>query len=683
MSNQFKRTLVTAALPYANGPLHIGHVAGCYLPSDIYVRYLRLKGHDCLFICGSDEHGVPITIRAQKENVTPQQVVDKYHGIMKKAFEDFGIQFDIYSRTSDKAHHATSQEIFLELYNNKVFTEEVTEQYFDPKAQKFLADRYIVGTCPKCGNENAYGDQCEKCGSTLSATELINPRSALSGEKPVLKPTKNWFLPLDKIQPALERYIDSHKTDWKSNVYGQCKSWLNDGLKPRAMTRDLDWGVPVPVKDAEGKVLYVWFDAPIGYISFTKQHTKDWEKWWKDKDSRIVHFIGKDNIVFHCIIFPAMLMNAKGYQWAENVPANEFLNLEGEKLSTSRNHAVWLHEYLEDFPGKTDELRYVLTSIAPETKDSDFTWKDYQARVNSELVAILGNFVNRVMVLTHKFYEGKAPDATFGTSEGAELVINYTQQCREDIERSVELCKRNIETFKFREALADMMNVARIGNKYLADTEPWKKIKTDAELTAGIMNFGIQITALLAVLCEPFLPATAENIRKQVNLPKEKTTGWWNTDTFGQIIPAAHMIGEASLLFKNIEDAEVEKQVEKLKPVVNGNPLKPMITYDDFTKMDIRVGEILEAEKVEGADKLLKLKIDTGIDQRTVVSGIAPFFKPEEIIGQKVSVLMNLAPRKIRGVESHGMILMAEDKEGKLTFVQPKDGAVGNGSEIR
>jgi len=684
------KILVTAALPYANGPLHIGHIAGCYLPSDIYVRYLRLLKKDVLFICGSDEHGVPITIRAQKEGVSPQFIVDKYHNMMKKAFEDFGVSFDIYSRTSSQGHHQTSQEIFLELYNGGHFTEEVTEQYFDEKANQFLADRYIVGTCPKCQNPNAYGDQCEKCGSTLSPQELIHPHSALSGNKPILKKTKNWYLPLDKLQPQLERYVDGHKADWKTNVFGQCKSWLTQGLQPRAMTRDLDWGVKVPLKDAEGKVMYVWFDAPIGYISFTKElRPNDWQEYWQNKESKIVHFIGKDNIVFHCIIFPAMLMCTKEYSWANNVPANEFLNLEGDKISTSRNHAVWLHEYLEDFPEKTDELRYVLTSIAPETKDADFTWKDFQLKVNSELVSILGNFVNRVMVLSHKFYNRQVPAADEkNLSDGNKQLI---QIALSNIDKSVKNIYQLLDEFRFRDAQFEMMNIARTGNKLLADTEPWKLIKTNPAEVETIMNTCLQITAVLGMACDPFLPNTSKGIMFQLNLSNTEKEIFWSTQGFINLIEAGHELNAAVLLFRNIEDAEMNVQLEKLAAAKKQNsmnattvsPIKDTITFDEFSKMDIRTGTILTAEKVKGADKLLQLTVDTGIDQRTVLSGIAEFYKPEEIIGKKVSILVNLAPRKIRGIESHGMILMAEDKDGKLSFVSAIDAEIGNGSVIR
>ena len=676
----FKRHTVTAALPYANGPVHIGHLAGCYLPADIYVRYLRQKKEDVIFICGSDEHGVPITIKAKKEGITPQQVVDKYHKMMSDAFREFGISFDIYSRTSSKIHHQTASDFFKTLYDKKVFDEIITEQYFDEKANQFLADRYIMGTCPKCGNTDAYGDQCEKCGSTLSPNELIDPRSTLSGEKPVLRKTKNWFLPLDKIQPKIDAYIESHKNDWKSNVYGQCKSWLNQGLQPRAMTRDLDWGVKVPIKGADGKVLYVWFDAPIGYISATKEYFEQqgnpnkWEQYWKDKETRLVHFIGKDNIVFHCIIFPAMLMEHGDFIWAENVPANEFLNLEGEKISTSRNWAVWLHEYLVDFPNKQDELRYVLTSIAPETKDSDFSWKDYQARVNNELVAILGNFVNRVMVLSHKYYEGKIPQGKLDTS----LI--------KKIEKSHQLTSQAIEKFQFRDALFEAMSLARAGNLYLQENEPWKLINTDKEKTAEVIYNSLILTLHLAYILEPFMPFTCERILKMLNIDKTLLIGNLN-----ETLKAGHQLGEAILLFNKVQDDVIQKQIDKLqaskKVEINTSKenegIKADITYDDFIKMDIRIGTILEAERVPKTDKLLKLLIDTGIDQRTVVSGIAEFYKPEEIIGQKVTVLVNLAPRKIKGIESKGMILMAENADGTLSFVSPTKAEINNGSTVR
>jgi methionyl-tRNA synthetase len=670
-----KRHLITAALPYANGPVHIGHLAGCYLPADIYVRYLRSKGEDVLFICGSDEHGVPITIKAKKEGVTPQQVVDKYHKMMGDSFREFGVSFDIYSRTSNKTHHETASGFFKNLYDKKVFREEVTEQYFDEKAKQFLADRYIIGTCPKCGNENAYGDQCEKCGSTLSPTDLINPRSTLSGEKPVLRNTKNWFLPLDKMQPDIEAYIEKHK-DWKTNVYGQCKSWLSQGLQPRAMTRDLDWGVKVPVEGVEGKVLYVWFDAPIGYISATKEYFQDkaagrkegdWELYWKNKDTRLLHFIGKDNIVFHCIIFPAMLMAHGEYILPDNVPANEFLNLEGDKISTSRNWAVWLHEYLVNFKNKQDVLRYTLCSNAPETKDNDFTWKDFQARNNNELVAILGNFVNRTLVLTHKYYEGKVPQAEEFTKNDLLLL--------EEISKFPARIAASLDAFRFREALAELMNLARAGNKYLADNEPWKLAASDEKRVRTIMNIALQISANLSILMEPFLPFTASKLSDMLNLNGYK----WRDAGRQDLLRAGHTIREAALLFEKIEDLAIEEQVQKLIDSKKLNdaqnkvlvPAKAETSFDAFSAMDIRVGTILEAERVPKTDKLLKLKIDTGLDQRTVVSGIAGSYKPEDIIGQQVSILVNLAPRKIKGIESQGMILMAEDANGDLAFVSP------------
>jgi methionyl-tRNA synthetase len=680
--NSFKRHTVTAALPYANGPVHIGHLAGCYLPADIYVRYLRSKGEDVKFICGSDEHGVPITIKAKKEGITPQQVVDKYHKIMGDSFKEFGISFDIYSRTSAKIHHETASEFFKTLYDKGVFKEEVTEQYFDEKANQFLADRYIIGTCPKCGNENAYGDQCEKCGTSLNPTDLINPRSTLSGEKPVLKKTKNWFLPLDKMQPDIEKYIDSHK-DWKTNVYGQCKSWLNAGLQPRAMTRDLDWGVKVPLAEAEGKVLYVWFDAPIGYISATKEllQNKTWELYWKDKETKLVHFIGKDNIVFHCIIFPAMLMAEGSYILPENVPANEFLNLEGDKISTSRNWAVWLHEYLLEFKNKQDVLRYTLCANAPETKDNDFTWKDFQAKNNNELVAILGNFVNRTLVLTHKYYEGKVPDASEYTKSDVLLL--------EEISKFPAKRSSSIEQYRFREALGELMNLARLGNKYLADNEPWNLIKTDAKRVQTIMNLSLQISANLAVVMEPFLPFTAVKLSTMLNLnPGLK----WNDATRTNLLLPSHQINSANLLFEKVEDETITFQVQKLEQSKMQNQMdtlsqieeaKPNISFDDFSKMDIRVGKILEAERVPKTDKLLKLLIDTGIDKRTVVSGIAGSYKPEDIVGQQVSILVNLEPRKIKGIESQGMILMAENNKGELSFVAPTKESINNGAGIK
>jgi len=675
----YKRHLVTAALPYANGPVHIGHLAGCYLPADIYVRYLRSKGEDVKFICGSDEHGVPITIKAKKEGITPQQVVDKYHKIMGDAFNGFGISFDIYSRTSSPTHHATASEFFKTLYDKGVFQEEVTEQYFDEKANQFLADRYIVGTCPKCGNDNAYGDQCEKCGTSLNATDLINPKSTLSGEKPVLKKTKNWFLPLDKMQPQIEAFIESHK-DWKTNVYGQCKSWLNAGLQPRAMTRDLDWGVKVPVDGADGKVLYVWFDAPIGYISATKDLTPDWTKYWKDKETKLVHFIGKDNIVFHCIIFPAMLMAEGSYILPENVPANEFLNLEGDKISTSRNWAVWLHEYLLEFTDKQDVLRYTLCANAPETKDNDFTWKDFQAKNNNELVAILGNFVNRTLVLTHKYYEGKVPDAAEYTKTDVLLL--------EEMSKYPAKIAASIEQYRFREALGELMNLARLGNKYLADNEPWNLYKTDPKRVQTIMNLSLQICANLAVVMEPFLPFTSKKLSGMLNLNAGLK---WNDATRTDLLLTGHQINTAALLFDKIEDVAIDAQVQKLADSKKMNetqnqtlePAKAETSFDDFSKMDIRVGTILEAERVPKTEKLLKLLIDTGIDKRTVVSGIAEYYKPEDIIGQRVSILVNLAPRKIKGIESQGMILMAENTAGELSFVAPTKDTMNDGGAIK
>ena len=711
--SKFKRYTVTAALPYANGPVHIGHLAGCYLPADIYVRYLRSKGEDVKFICGSDEHGVPITIKAKKEGITPQQVVDKYHKIMGDAFKGFGISFDIYSRTSSKTHHETASEFFKTLYDKGVFKEEITEQYFDEKANQFLADRYIIGTCPKCGNDNAYGDQCENCGSTLNATDLINPRSTLSGEKPVMRKTKNWFLPLDTMQPKIEAYIDSHK-EWKANVFGQCKSWLNAGLQPRAMTRDLDWGVKVPIDGAEGKVLYVWFDAPIGYISatkelFEKQETRiktqesrhknqDWELYWKDKETKLVHFIGKDNIVFHCLIFPAMLMAEGSYILPENVPANEFLNLEGNKISTSRNWAVWLHEYLLEFKDKQDALRYTLCANAPETKDNDFTWKDFQAKNNNELVAILGNFINRTLVLTHKYYGGKVPVALEYT-KGDILLL-------EEISKYPAKIASSIEQYRFREALGELMNLARLANKYLADNEPWILIKTDEKRVQTIMNLSLQIVANLTVVMEPFLPFTSKKLGAMINLNKDLR---WKDATRTDLLLAGHQINPSGLLFEKIDDETVDEQILKLKnsklmnesesgksevvlneekagiPTSNDavSPQKADITFEDFSKMDIRVGTILEAERVPKTDKLLKLLIDTGIDIRTVVSGIAAYYKPEDIIGQKVSILANLAPRKIKNIESRGMILMAENSKGELSFVLPDKANMTNGGAIK
>ncbi len=673
----YKRYLITSALPYANGPLHIGHLAGVYVPSDIYTRYLRMKGADVISICGSDEHGVPITLKARREGITPQEVVDRYHTLNKKAFEDFGISFDIYSRTSNKIHYDTASEFFLKLYNKGEFTEKTTEQYYDEEAGCFLADRYIMGTCPFCGNENAYGDQCEKCGTSLSPNDLINPHSTISGSKPVLRETMHWYLPLDKYEPWLKKWIlDDHK-EWKTNVYGQCKSWIDQGLQPRAVSRDLDWGVPVPVEGAKGKVLYVWFDAPIGYISATKELTPDWEKYWKDPETRMIHFIGKDNIVFHCIIFPAMLKAEGSFILPDNVPANEFLNLENNKISTSRNWAVWLHEYLEDFPGKQDVLRYTLCSNAPETKDNDFTWKDFQARNNNELVAILGNFVNRTLVLTNNYYEGRVPERGV-TDENDNTVLTEIQAIKERTETS-------LETFRFREALKEAMNLARLGNKYLADAEPWKVIKTDPERVKTIMNIALQITANLTIVLEPFVPFSMDKLRKWLNTDLMK----WD-DAGSDILKPGHLINKPGLLFEKIENDVIDRQINKLESTKKANetatvktlPSKEPVTFDDFTKVDIRTATILEAEKVPKTTKLLKLKIDTGLDVRTIVSGIAEYYEPEAIIGKQISIVANLEPRKIKGIESKGMILMAEDLDGRLVMVTPVE-KVSNGSAIK
>lgn len=666
---KFKRHLVTSALPYANGPVHIGHLAGVYIPSDIYVRYLRGKGEDVLSICGSDEHGVPITIKAKAEGVSPQDIVDKYHNIIKNAFAGLGISFDIYSRTSSAMHHATASEFFKTLYDKGEFIEQTTEQYYDVEANQFLADRYITGICPHCQNEKAYGDQCEKCGTTLNATDLINPKSSITGAVPILKETKHWFLPLDKHEPMLRKWILEDHKEWKSNVYGQCKSWLDTGLQPRAVSRDLDWGIPVPVPGGEGKVLYVWFDAPIGYISATKELTPDWEKYWKDKETKLVHFIGKDNIVFHCIVFPAMLTAHGDYILPENVPANEFLNLENDKISTSRNWAVWLHEYLEEFPGKQDVLRYVLCASAPETKDNDFTWKDFQARNNNELVAILGNFVNRTLVLTTKYFEGKTPSA--GT------FTDYDRETLAEVAKVKESLEYNIENYKFREALKDAMNIARVGNKYLADTEPWKIAKTDMSRVATILNVSLQITANLTIAIEPFMPFTAEKLLKMLNCDKYN----WEKLGSSDLIAEGHVIGTPELLFEKIEDSVIEAQLKKLEDTKLSNlsrdykpePQKAEISYDDFAKMDIRVSKVVAAEKVAKTKKLLKLTVDTGIDTRTIVSGIAEHFSPEEMVGRTVIVLVNLAPRELKGITSQGMILMAEDASGKLIVVAPED----------
>ena len=678
-----KRYTITAALPYTNGPIHIGHLAGVYVPADIYARYKRLTGNDVAFICGSDEHGVPITIKAKKEGVTPQDIVDKYHAIIKKSFEDFGITFDNYSRTTAKIHHDTAQEFFKTLNDKNEFIEEVTEQLYDAEANQFLADRFVTGTCPKCGNEEAYGDQCENCGSSLNATDLINPKSAITGNVPSLKKTKHWFLPLDKHEDFLKEWIlKGHKKDWKPNVYGQVKSWIDDGLRPRAVTRDLDWGIPVPAPGGEGKVLYVWFDAPIGYISATKEWAaregKDWEPYWKDENTKLVHFIGKDNIVFHCIIFPAMLKAEGSYILPDNVPANEFLNLEGNKLSTSKNWAVWLPDYLEDFPNQQDVLRYALTANAPESKDNDFTWKDFQARNNNELVAIFGNFINRVVVLTNKYYEGVVPKA----SEFSEIDTETLAA----IKAYPSVIESSIERYRFREASQELMNLARLGNKYLADEEPWKLIKTDEVRTKTIMFVALQIASALATLCEPFLPFTSTKLK---GILKADDNSWSDISTKDILLSSGHQIGKGELLFSKIEDKTIEIQLEKLAASKKANeaankviePQKDVINFDDFTKLDMRVGTIIEAEKMPKTKKLLILKVDTGIDTRTIVSGIAESFKPEEVIGKQVTVLVNLAPRALRGVESEGMILMTETAEGKLVFVNP-DNAVGNGLQI-
>ena len=666
---QFARYTITSALPYANGPVHIGHLAGVYVPADIYARYLRANGEDVLFIGGSDEHGVPITIKARKEGCTPQDIVDRYHNIIKDSFKELGVSFDIYSRTSSAEHHELAAAYFKKLYEEGKFIEKTSQQYYDEEAKTFLADRYITGTCPHCGNERAYGDQCEACGTTLNATDLITPKSALSGNPPVLKETKHWYLPLDQDEPWLREWIlDQHKGDWKTNVYGQCKSWIDAGLQPRAVTRDLDWGVKVPVEGADGKVLYVWFDAPIGYISFTKQHTPEWEKWWKQKDTKLVHFIGKDNIVFHCIIFPAMLHAEGSYILPDNVPANEFLNLEGDKISTSRNWAVWLHEYLVDFPGKQDVLRYTLCSNAPETKDNDFTWKDFQLKNNSELVAILGNFVNRTLVLTHKFYEGHVPAM-------GELT-DLERQTIEEMKTFPERIGRSIETYRFREALSELMNLARLGNKYLTETEPWKLIKTDASRAATVLNLSLQICANLAILAEPFLPFSAEKMRKMLNL----NVSGWTTAGSAELLKEGDLINQPELLFEKIEDAAIEGQIQKLADKKKQNELnawtpaavKPTVEFDDFGKVDIRVGTVLECTKVPKADKLLQFKIEDSMGTRTIVSGIAKFYpEPEKLVGMQVCFIANFAPRKLKGIESQGMILSAEDKDGRLVLVTP------------
>ncbi len=674
----FKRYLITSALPYANGPIHIGHLAGVYIPSDIYTRYLRMKGVDVISVCGSDEHGVPITIKARQEGVSPQQVVDKYNGMIKQSFKDFGISFDIYSRTSSKVHYQTASEFFRKLYDDGAFIEKTTEQYYDQEVSQFLADRYITGTCPHCSNERAYGDQCEKCGTSLNATDLINPSSTLSGSKPILKETKHWFLPLDSYQQFLEKWILEDHKEWKNNVYGQCKSWLDQGLQPRAVSRDLDWGVPVPVDGATGKVLYVWFDAPIGYISATKELTPDWEKYWKDPETRMIHFIGKDNIVFHCIVFPAMLKAEGSYNLPDNVPANEFLNLEGDKISTSRNWAVWLHEYLVEFPNKQDVLRYTLAANMPETKDNDFTWKDFQGRNNSELVAILGNFVNRAMVLTQKYFEGKIP--------ACNALTDFDNATLAEIPKIKEAIEYNLENFRFRDALKEAMNLARLGNKYLADTEPWKLYKDQPERVATILNISLQITANLSILLQPFLPFSAEKLRRMINLQDCD----WNRAGASDILATGHQLNQPELLFDKIEDDAINVQLAKLEATKAANekinikvePQKPNISYEEFSKMDIRIGTVLEAERVPKTQKLMKLLIDTGIDKRTVVSGIAEHFTPEEVINKQVAILVNLEPRKIKGIESHGMILMAENADGKLRFILPGE-SVDNGSTVK
>ncbi|WP_339655829.1 methionine--tRNA ligase [uncultured Maribacter sp.] len=693
------RYTITAALPYTNGPIHIGHLAGVYVPADIYARYLRLTGKDVAFVCGSDEHGVAISMKAKKEGVTPKDIIDKYHTIIKQSFLDFGITFDNYSRTSAPIHHETASEFFINLYEKGDFIEETTAQLYDEEAQQFLADRFVIGTCPKCGNEEAYGDQCENCGSSLNATDLINPKSTITGTVPTTKETKHWFLPLDKYEEFLTEWIlKGHKDDWKPNVYGQCKSWIDGGLEPRAVTRDLDWGIPVPVEGGEGKVLYVWFDAPIGYISSTKEWAahegKDWEPYWKDENTKLVHFIGKDNIVFHCIIFPSMLKAEGSYILPNNVPANEFLNLEGNKLSTSKNWAVWLHEYLIDFPELQDSLRYTLTANAPETKDNDFTWKDFQARNNNELVAILGNFINRVVVLTNKYYAGKVPAA--GSLSDVDI------ETLEQLRKFPGTISSSIERYRFREAGQELMNLARLGNKYLADAEPWKVIKIDEERVKTIMNVALQIAAGLAILSEPFLPFTSGKLKNILNIAsaplsnQSKATerslslDWESVSTNKILLTADHQINQAELLFRKIEDSEIQAQLDKLEATKKANanenkklmPQKDTITFDDFSKLDMRVGTIIEAEKMVKAKKLLVLKVDTGLDVRTIVSGIAESFSPEEIIGKKVTVLINLAPRALRGIDSEGMILMTENADGKLVFVNPDEDGVGNGLTI-
>ena len=690
MSQDPKRYTITAALPYTNGPVHIGHLAGVYIPADIYARFQRMQGKDVAFVCGSDEHGVPITLKPKKEGITPQQVVDKYNGIIKQSFEDFGISFDNYSRTTSKIHHDTASEFFKKLHSEGKFIEQVTQQLYDADANQFLADRFVVGTCPKCGNKESYGDQCESCGTSHNATDLINPKSAITGAVPSLKETKHWFLPLDKYEPFLKDWIlEEHKKDWKTNVYGQCKSWIDDGLRPRAVTRDLDWGIPVPAPDAEGKVLYVWFDAPIGYISATKQwaarENKDWEPYWKDKDTKLLHFIGKDNIVFHCIIFPSMLKAEGSYILPNNVPANEFLNLEGNKISTSKNWAVWLHEYLEDFPGQQDVLRYVLTSNAPETKDNDFTWADFQARNNNELVAIFGNFINRVTVLTHKYYDGVTP------GEGTLSQIDI--KTLETVRAYPAVIESSIERYRFREAQQELMNVARLGNKYLADQEPWKTIKTDEQRTKTVMFVALQIASALAILSEPFLPHTSKKLKEMLHINSRETQNglqWSDVAAKKTLIATGHTINTNELLFSKIEESQIQAQMDKLTASKLANeiankvttPQKDTCTFEDFTKLDMRVGTIIAAEKMPKAKKLLVLKVDTGLDVRTIVSGIAESFTPQEIIGKRVTVLVNLAPRALRGVESQGMILMTQMPDGTLVFINPDTAGVSNGDSI-
>ena len=682
MDKKYKRTLVTCALPYANGPVHIGHLAGVYVPADIYVRYLRMRGEDVLYVCGSDEHGVPITIKARQQGCTPQNIVDKYHNIIDNSFKDLGINFDIYGRTSSKVHAKNASEFFRKLYDDGKFITRESEQYYDPEAKTFLADRYIVGTCPKCGAEGAYGDQCEKCGSTLSPEELINPKSKLSGAEPIKKKTTHWYLPLEDYEQWLREWILEGHKEWRPNVYGQVKSWLDGGLQPRAVTRDLDWGVPVPVEGAEGKVLYVWFDAPIGYISNTQELLpNDWEKWWKSEDTKLVHFIGKDNIVFHCIVFPSMLKAYGGYVLPENVPANEFLNLEGDKISTSRGWAVWAHEYVRDFPGQQDALRYVLTANAPETKDNDFSWKDFQTRNNSELVAIFGNFVNRAVVLTHKYFGGKVPAAA--TLEDIDKdVLSQIPELKASLER-------NMEGYHFREALKDAMGIARLGNKYMSDTEPWKVAKTDMDRVSTILNISLQICADLAIAFEPFTPFAAARLREMLGSPLD-----WNVLGRPQILPAGQQIGEAALLFNKIEDAAIDAQLARLDKIRAEReaaaaaeaakqvaPQKEECTFEDFEKMDIRTATVLEAERVPKTDKLLKLTIDTGIDKRIIVSGIAEYYSPEDMLGKQICILANLKPRTIKGIESHGMILMAKQGDGKMRFITPQE-ALTDGSQI-